>query len=403
MVEGKIRERSMTKSGTCSSIKRFFNLAAVVIFGGLLAATISCTKNQENQAPSNEIVIGEFGSMTGSEATFGISTHNGVLLALKEINNAGGVKGKTLKLVSLDDQGKPEEAATVVQKLITQIKVTAIIGEVASSRSLAAAPIAQQNKIPMVSPSSTNPKVTQVGDYIFRVCFIDPFQGTVMAKFAHDHLKVKKVAIMTDVKSDYSTGLAKFFKEKFESQGGKIVSEQNYASQDIDFKAQLTAIKSTGPEAIFIPGYYTEVGLIARQARALGIKVPLLGGDGWDSEQLFKIGGEAVNGSYFSNHYTTDSKDPKAKKYRENYKKEFGSEPDGLAAMGYDAAYVLADAMKRAKDLTPTAIRDALASTKAYPAVTGSITIDSERNTTKPAVVVQVKGEKNVYVTTINP
>ncbi len=351
----------------------------------------------------NQIVVGEFGSMTGNDATFGISTHNGILLALKEINAKGGVKGKTIKLISLDDQGKPDEAATVVQKLITQNRVITVLGEVASTRSLAAAPIAQRNKIPMITPSSTNPKVTEVGDYIFRVCFIDPFQGTVMARFATNNLKIKTVAILTDVSSDYSTGLRQFFKEKFESLGGKVVSDQNYAHNDIDFKAQLTAIKSTKPDAIFIPGYYTEVGLIALQARGLGIKVPLLGGDGWDSDELYKIGKEAVNGAYFSNHYTTDSKDPKARDFRTAFKKEFQMEPDGLSAMGYDAAYVMADAMGRAKTLTPSGIRDALSETKNFPAITGNLTIDAARNTTKSAVIVQVKGEKNIFVTTIAP
>jgi len=379
-----------------------FTLSLVVVFS-------ACTKKEgatpnSPTANATEIVVGEYGSMTGGEATFGQSTHQGIQLAFKQINAAGGVKGKTLRLESVDDEGKPEEAATAVTKLITQDKVIAILGEVASSRSLAAAPIAQQYKVPMVSPSSTNPKVTDVGDYIFRVCFIDPFQGTVMAKFAHDNLKVKKVAIMRDVKSDYSVGLANYFKETFTKMGGEIISEQTYVSNDIDFKAQLTSIKSSKPDAIFIPGYYTEVGLIARQARGLGIKVPLLGGDGWDSSKLFEIGKEAVVGSYFSNHYTTDTTDPRARDFIEAFKKEFnGTIPDGLGAMGYDAALVLADAMKRAKDLTTADIRDALAATKDFAGVTGKITINEQRNATKSAVVVQVAGDHNKYVTTINP
>jgi branched-chain amino acid transport system substrate-binding protein len=236
-------------------------------------------------APSfaNTIKIGEVGSMTGSEATFGISTHEGLQLAIKEQNAKGGIKGKKIELISLDDQGKPEEAAVATTKLITQDKVAAIVGEVASSRSLAMAPIAQKNKIPMVSPSSTNPKVTEVGDYIFRVCFIDPFQGAVMAKFASETLKAKKVAILRDVKSDYSVGLSNFFAEAFKNTGGEIVVDQSYSSGEVDFNSQLTSIRAKKPDAIFVPGYYTEVGLIAKQARKLGIKVPLLGGDGWDS------------------------------------------------------------------------------------------------------------------------
>lgn len=352
----------------------------------------------------NEILIGEFGSLTGSEATFGTMTNMGIRLAIKQVNAAGGVKGKQLKLITMDNQGKSEEAATSVTKLVTQEKVMAVLGEVASSRSLAAAPIAQQYKVPMISPSSTNPKVTEVGDYIFRVCFIDPFQGTVMAKFAADHLKAKKVAILTDVKSDYSTGLAQYFKQEFTSKGGEIVAEQSYQSGDIDFKGQLTGIKASKPDAIFVPGYYTEVGLIARQARQLGLKQPLMGGDGWDSSKLFEIGKEAINGGYFSNHYTTESDDPTVKTFIEQFKAEYGGQvPDGLAAMGYDAAKVLIDSLNRATELTPKALRDAIAATKDFAGVTGKITLNEQRNAVKAAVVVQVDGTRNRYITTVQP
>jgi branched-chain amino acid transport system substrate-binding protein len=398
--------RTLSTKGDFCMINR-----VLVALLSLALGLSACTKKQDSDsagtpaADATEVLVGEYGSMTGGEATFGISTHQGIELAFSEINAAGGVKGKKLKLISLDDQGKPEEAATAVTKLITQNKVSAVLGEVASSRSLAAAPIAQQYKIPMVTPSSTNPKVTEVGDFIFRVCFIDPFQGTVMAKFAHDHLKVKNVAIMKDVKSDYSVGLANYFKETFTKMGGVIVSEQTYVSNDIDFKAQLTSIKSAKvkPDAIFIPGYYTEVGLIARQARQLGLKVPLMGGDGWDSSKLYEIGKDAIKGGYFSNHYTTDTADPKAREFIGRFKKAYNVEPDGLSAMGYDAAKVLADAMGRAKSLSPGDVREALATTKDYPGVTGKITINDQRNATKSAVVVQVVGTSNKYVTTINP
>ncbi|MCC6278126.1 MAG: ABC transporter substrate-binding protein [Oligoflexia bacterium] len=387
-------------------------MSALVLTG----CTKGCNKQQDGSAgsapaASDEILVGEYGSMTGNEATFGISTSQGIKLAFEEINAQGGVKGKKLKLISLDDQGKPEEAASVVTKLITQNKVVAVIGEVASSRSLAAAPIAQQNKVPMISPSSTNPKVTEVGDYIFRICFIDPFQGTVMAKFARENRKYSKVAIMRDVKSDYSVGLADFFKKKFTELGGEIVAEQTYVANDIDFKAQLTSIKSKKPEAIFVPGYYTEVGLIARQVRALGIvdakgnKTVLMGGDGWDSSKLYEIGKDAIKGGFFSNHYTTDSEDPRAKTFIEAFKKAYKSTsaPDGLAALGYDAARVLVDAMNRSPSLSPADIRDALATVKDFPGVTGTITMDANRNPTKSAVVVEVVGDSNKFVTTINP
>jgi len=375
----------------------------VLAFAFFALLMSGCTKNSSDGAASKELLVGEYGSMTGGEATFGQMTHQGIELAFKQANAAGGVKGKQLKLDSVDDEGKPEEAATAVTKLVTEDKVIAVLGEVASSRSLAAAPISQQYKVPMISPSSTNPKVTEVGDYIFRVCFIDPFQGTVMAKFAHDYLKVNKVAIMKDLKSDYSVGLSNYFKDTFEKMGGQIVSEETYVSNDIDFKAQLTSIKSTHPDAIFIPGYYTEVGLIARQARGLGMKMPLLGGDGWDSTKLYEIGKDAVMGSYFSNHYTTDTQDPTARNFIAAFQKEFGVVPDGLAAMGYDAAKVLIDALNRSKTLNSQDIRDAIASTKDYPGVTGKITINDLRNATKSAVVVQVEGDHNKFVTTINP
>lgn len=367
-------------------------LAVVAVFG------VGCTKKVANE---NEILIGEVGSLTGSEATFGISNKQGLALAIEEINAAGGVKGKTLKVITLDDQSKPEEAAIAVNKLITQNKVTAILGEVASSRSLAMAPIAQKAKVPMVTPSSTNPKVTEQGDYIFRVCFIDPFQGTVMAKFAHEKLKAKKVAILRDVKNDYSVGLADFFAETFKKSGGEIVIDQSYSAGDIDFKAQLTSIKGKAPDAIFVPGYYTEVGLIARQARELSLNVPMLGGDGWDSPKLFEIGGSALNGSYFSNHYSVEDKAPHVQSFIANFKKKYGAVPDGLAAMGYDAALVLADAMKRTQNLTGEEIRNELAKTKDFQGVTGKITIDEKRNAIKSAVVLKVDNGDFKYQTTI--
>ncbi len=366
----------------------------------LLAATLitACTKKNDN-----EIVIGHFGSMTGSDATFGQSTDEGIRLAVEEANNAGGVKGKKIRVVTMDDQGKSEEAAAVVTRLIEQEKVLAILGEVASSRSLAAAPIAQAKGIPMVTPSSTNPKVTEVGDYIFRTCFIDPFQGTVMAKFAREHLKATKVAILREVSSDYSMGLADYFVQKFKELGGTVVADVSYQNQDVDFKAQLTQLKSKNPEAIFIPGYYTQVGLIARQARELGIKATLMGGDGWDSPKLSEIGKEAVNGAFFSNHYSTESTDPAAIELLAKFKAKYNKMPDGLSAAGYDAAKVLIAALHAAPELTPKAVRDALAATKDFPGATGKITVNSERNAVKSAVVVTVDGAVNKYVSTVQP
>ncbi|MEK6774294.1 MAG: ABC transporter substrate-binding protein [Bdellovibrionota bacterium] len=358
---------------------------------------LGCTKND------NMILVGEFGSLTGGQATFGISTNKGIKMALDEINEKGGVKGKKIKLITEDNQGKTEEAAASVTRLITQNKVIAIIGEVASGRSKAAAPIAQEHGIPMISPSSTNPDVTKIGDYIFRVCFIDPFQGFVMAKFATENLKAKKAAIMRSVGNEYSVGLADVFAADFKKLGGEIVADLSYQDNDVDFKAQLTQLRSKAPDVIFVPGYYTEVGLIAQQAKSLGIKAPLLGGDGWDSPKLHEIGKEAINGHYFSNHYTTESTDPVVVEFIKKFQEKYKETPDGLAALGYDAAKVLAQAMERAPELNSKAIRDEIAKTKDFVGVTGKITINAERNAVKSAVVVQVDGPKRKYVTTISP
>lgn len=370
----------------------------------VLAAAICCAGCKGKAPEAGDVWrIGEVGSMTGNEATFGISTHNGVELAFKEINEKGGVKGKKLEAITLDDRGRPEEAATAVTRLITQDNSIAILGEVASSRSIAMAPVAQRYKVPMISPSSTNPKVTEMGDYIFRVCFIDPFQGQVMARFAANNLKAKNVAILRDLKNDYSVGLANFFTQEFVKNGGKITADISYSAGDTDFKAQLTNIKGADPDAIFVPGYYTEVGLIARQAREIGIKAPLLGGDGWESPRLYEIGGQAIEGSYFSTHYSPEDSAPIVQDFVTKYRAAYGQTPDGLAAAGYDAAKILADSMERAADLTGPALRDAISQTKNFKGVTGTISIDEKRNAKKSATVLKVSGGKPAFETTIQP
>lgn len=367
------------------------------------AATVGCTKKNSAPENSNEIRIGQFGSMTGGEASFGQATDKGVRLAIDEKNSAGGINGKKIVLISEDDQGKPEEAAAVVKKLITQDKVIALIGEVASTRSLFAAPIAQQYKVPMVSPSSTNPKVTQVGDYIFRVCFIDPFQGPVVARFAYENLKLRKAAVLKDLKSDYSLGLAEFFTKKFKELGGQIVAEETFQTGDSDFKAQLTHIRAANPDALFIPAYYTEVGLIARQARQLGIKAVLLGGDGWDSPKLFEIGKDAVDGAYFADHYSAESPSPNTQKFIKAYKEKYKVMPGGLDASGYDAALILFEALEKAPDLKPESIRAALAATKDFEGATGKITIDGDRNASKDVFMIQLKDGKYKFATVFHP
>ncbi len=352
---------------------------------------------------TDDIVIGEVGSLTGSEAAFGISTRNGIELALEEANAAGGVKGRKVRVIVYDDQSKPEEAASATTRLITQDKVKLILGEVASSNSLAMAPIAQDNKIPMITPSSTNPAVTEKGDYIFRVCFIDPFQGFVMAKYAREDLKFKNVAILKDVKSAYSVGLTEVFEKKFAEMGGKVAGIESYSKGDTDFRSQLTAIKKLKVEGLYVPGYYNDVGIIARQARQLGVKAVLMGGDGWDSDKLFELGGAAIEGSYVSNHYSPEDPSPQVQNFISTYKTKFGSVPDSLAALGYDAAKVALDAMKRAPDLSGPALRDEIAKTKDFAGVAGTISMNEKRDAVKPAVVLQVSDGKFKYVATVKP
>ncbi len=377
-------------------IRSFFSRATLA--GLVLIASFGCTRNHDQ-----EILIGHLGAMTGSEATFGLNTQKGIQMAVEEWNAKGGIKGKKISVKSLDNQGKPEEAAATASRLINQDHVLAIIGDNTSSRALAAGPIAQQNKIPLISSTATAPKLTEVGNYIFRICFIDPFQGQVMAKFSRETLKLKRVAIFRDLKSDFSVGIADIFKAKFKEMGGEIAADAGYQGGDIDFKAQLTQIKAAKPDGLFIPGFYTEVGLIARQARGLGLNIPLLGTDSWDSTKLSEIGGASINGSYFSNHYTVESTDPMVQEFVAKYKAKYNSVPDGVAVMGYDAANILFSAIERTQDLKPDQIRDELAKTKDFKAVTGKITIDEKRNAVKPAVVVKVDGTSNRYVTTVSP
>ena len=380
-------------------------LAALLAVAGcaLKGSQPGDAKSNPNAATGKPLVIGEYGSLTGSTATFGISARNGIDLAVEEVNAAGGVLGRPVKVIVEDDAGKPEEAAAAVTKLVNQDRVIAVVGEVASTRSLAGARVCQPAGVPMVTPASTNPQVTEVGDFVFRTCFIDPFQGTVMAKFARDHLKVERVAILRDIKNDYSVGLADFFKKTFTQLGGKLVGDESYSEGDTDFRAQLTNLKATNPQALFVPGYYTEVGLIARQAREKGLTVPLMGGDGWDSPKLAEIAGESVEGCFFSNHYTVESTEPRVKEFVKSYKAQYSEVPDAMAALGYDAAKILFNALATAGSTDAKAIRDALAATEDFTGVTGTITIDKDRNAVKPAVVLEMKGGKQTYVTTVEP
>lgn len=372
--------------------------------GGSGGAGETASTGAAQDTSGSEILIGHYASLTGDTATFGTETDNGVKLAANEINAKGGVLGKQIKIETEDDRSLPDEAKTVVTGFAADPKMVAVLGEVASTRSLNAAPVLQRAGIPMISPSSTNPDVTKVGDYIFRVCFIDPFQGYVMAKFAHDDLKFTKVAIMRDQTSDYSVGLASVFKDEFTKMGGTIVGDVSYNAKDSNFRSQLAQLKEA--QAIFIPGYYGEVGTIARQAREAGIDVPLMGGDGWDSDKLIEGAGgpgKALEGCYFSNHFSKDDKSPRVQTFEAAYEKQYSKPSSGLSAMGYDAMNLLADALKRAGATDRSKVRDAIAGTKNFPGVTGNITIDANRNATKPAVVLQIKGSQFTFVKTIAP
>lgn len=371
------------------------------VFLALSLLAVGCTKKTND----NEIVIGSYSSNTGATATFGVYQLRGTEMALEEINAKGGINGKKIKHINYDNKSDSDETLAVVNRLISQDKVVAILGEATSGRSKIGAQVAQQNKIPMLSSSATSPDVTKVGNFIFRACFIDPFQGMVMAKFMTENLKLKKAAILRDIKNDYSVGLSDIFAEKLKSMGGEIVTDISYQEGDIDFKSQLTAIKAKGNvEAIFVPGYYNEVALIAKQARELGIKQPLLGGDGWSSPKLFEIAKEAINGNYFSNHYTTESSDPKTVEFVKAFKAKYNNEvPDVMAALAYDAAYMMVEAIKNTKEITPDNIRQELSKIKNFHGVTGEMSMDANRDAVKSAVVVKVEGENYKFVTSINP
>ncbi len=377
--------------------KLFFSMIALTAIA--LFSITGC-----NKGSGDEILIGEFGSLTGPNATFGISSTNGLKLAVEELNNSGGLLGKKVKLITYDDQGKPSEAQTVVQRLIKNDNVVAVIGEVASSNSKAGAPICQTNKIPMISPASTNPEVTAIGDYIFRVCFIDPFQATVVSKFILNTLKLKKVALLKDVKNAYSTGLADFFEKEFKNMGGEIVEIQSFSAGDKDFKAQLTSIKAKNPEAIFIPAYYTDVNLISIQAREIGLTCPLIGSDGWESEKLTEgKAKDALEGCYFSTHVSTENPDPKIQEFITKYKAKYNSMPDAMSFLAYDAGLILFEAMKKAGTTDPEKVKNELAKIKDFSGVTGKISINEQRNAVKPAVILEIKGGQFKYKETVQP
>jgi branched-chain amino acid transport system substrate-binding protein len=378
------------------------SLSLALVGLAALALTAACGRG----ATTTDIPVGLYASLTGDGASFGQSSKEGTELAVDEINNAGGVLGgRKFTLLTEDDQSRPDQASNAVLKLITQDEVVAVLGEVASSRSLAAAPIAQRYKIPMITPASTNERVTEAGDYIFRVCFIDPFQGEVLAKFAYNDLNARKAAVLKDIQQDYSVGLTDSVVKTFTALGGQVFDPVSYSSGDTDFKAVLTNIRSLRPDVIFATGYYIEAAIIVRQARELGMRMPILGGDGWVGEPL-KNGREALANTYISNHYSGDNPDPVVQTFEQSYRAKFGHAPDSIAALGYDAVKVLADAITRAGSTDGVKVRDALA-TADVAGVTGRLKMNAKRNVDKSAVIQEVtyaNGDvKFVYKATIAP
>ena len=378
-------------------------LLRVILLGALAVGACRPDREAQTSGVTGDIPVGVFGALTGDQAAFGTATVQGVRLAAEEINAAGGIDGRKIRLLVEDDQGRPDEAASVVTKLVTAGRVAVLIGENSSNQSLAAAPIAQASGIPMISPSSTNPAVTEKGDYIFRVCFTDPYQGKALATFVRKNLNLQTAGILLDKKNDYSVGLAEFFRKAFESLGGRVVAEQSYSGGDTEFRPQLTTIRAAAPQVLFLPGFYTDVGQIAIQARDLGLTVPLVGGDGWDSPVVIQIGGKSIDGSYFSDHYFVGDERPVVQSFVERYRKKHGKNPEANAALGYDALQIFAAAARRAGSTDPTAVRDQIAATKDYQGVSGTVTMGPDRNPIKPVAMIRIEGGEMRFAGWVEP
>jgi branched-chain amino acid transport system substrate-binding protein len=358
-----------------------------------------------SSSATGPLLIGSVGALTGPEAHFGLETRNGVQLAIEETNAAGGVQGRMLAQRAYDSQSRPEEAANAMTRLVTQDRVLFVVGENASSNTLAMARAAAHSEVPLISPSSTNPRVTtEGGPYVFRVCFTDTFQGRLLAQYARQALKLTRVAVLVDQKSDYSVGLSRVFEDRLRELGGTVVSQESYSKGDTDFRGQLTRIKATKPEALFIPGYYSDVGPLARQARELGLRAPLLGGDGWDSgEALGELGGAAVEGALYSTHFAPDNPGTSVQQFLGRYQARFGHLPDALGALGYDAARVGIEALRRSGGVGGAALREQIARTREFEGVTGRITLGADRNAVKPAVIVKLVHGQPRFATEVNP
>ncbi|MBK3496651.1 ABC transporter substrate-binding protein [Viridibacillus sp. YIM B01967] len=398
-----------------NKLKRFASvfLASSLIVGALAGCG---SKGEESGGSSsggkdsNEIKIGMNLELSGSVASYGSSIATGADLAIKEINDAGGIDGKKIVPVKIDNKSDAAEATTAAIKLATKEKVVAQIGPAVSGATVATVQIANQQKMPVVSPSGTAPNITineagKLNEYAFRTCFIDPFQGQIAAHFALNELKAKKVAIYADNASDYAKGLASAFEKVIEDNGGKVVAKEAYVAKDTDFRSTLTRVKSAKPDFVFIPGYYEEVGLIVKQARELGIEVPLMGADGWDSPKLVDLAGaKALNNTYITNHYSSEDPDVKIQDFVKAFKTANSDKaPDAFNALGYDSVYWIKDAIERAGSTDSEAVKDALASTKNLTLITGNFSVDKDHNPVKTATVLEYKDGKQVFNSKVNP
>lgn len=391
-------------------MKRVTKLLSVLAAGAVLMGALTGCGGGSKGADGDTIKVGGLLEMTGGSASFGISGKNGIDLALKKINEKGVLGGKKLSLVVADTKSEASEATNGMQKLISQDKVVAVIGPNQSSAVIASGAINNGAKVVDITPMGTNPDVTvdpktkQVKPYSFRTCFIDPFQGTVMASFASNELKVKRAAIYIDNTSDYAKGLAQFFKENFVKNGGQVVIEEAYLQKDTDFKSTLTKIKAAKPDFIYIPGYYQEVGLIVKQAREMGINVPMAGGDGWDSAKLPEIAGKAaLENTFFSSLYSPDDTSDLNKDFVAEYKKAYNTNPDVFAALAYDSTLLVAKAIEDAGSADPAKIAEAMAKIKGFKGVSGEVTFNEEHNPIKSAVIIEHKDGKQTFKTKVNP
>ncbi|PJN88169.1 ABC transporter substrate-binding protein [Bacillus sp. mrc49] len=381
---------------------------SLTLAAGMLAGCGGSGSSDKSSGDGDTIKIGVNLELSGGVASYGQSIAEGLELATEEINKEG-IDGKKIKLIKVDNKSEASEATSGAIKLTSQDKVAAIVGAATSTNSIAQVQIAQDNKVPVISPSGTSPEITfskdKLNDYIFRTSFIDPFQGTVAANFASKEIKAKSAAIYIDSASDYSKGLAAAFKEQFEKNGGKIVAEEAYIAKDTDFRSTLTRLKSAKPDFIFLPGYYEEAGLIVKQARETGLDVPFMGGDGWDSPKLVEIAGaKALNDTFITNHYSSGDPDEKIQNFVSAFKAKYKDKsPDAFNALGYDTGYFLADAIKRAGSAEPTKIKEALEKTKNLQLVTGTFTLDEKHNPIKSATILEFKDGKQVFNTKINP